>query len=560
MARTDQAKNTLKSARFIRNLSSTAQNISDFVGKTDQDDLYRIQLNNRSTLNLNVVANKKSKAAIQLFALKGAKEKVLKAIGTIPFSDLTAKQAKKYVKILAARGSGKSRKINLDVDAGTYYLRVYQNQGDNRYRLNYAANSSLPTPPGNPPVEPPLTAFPAQTWVRQFGTANNDYAYSTAIDNVGDVYVGGVTTGSGAFNGSGLIAKYKKDGSQEWQRNLSLSGSVAVADVAVDASGNYYVTGARIDGVDSDAFVVKYDSAGNQQWLKTIKNTLFADAASSIFLNGNDVYITGIQRGAPAPLSQGKAFIAKYTTDGNIVNGFGNNGIVEFGNAKTTAASGITVANGSIYITGITDASLTLSNNQIDLTGGDAFVAGFNSINGNLLWNQTLSSGSGTDYARGIAVNGSDLYIVGQTAGALPSGSLPSNTYAGGDADAFLAKYTVTSNSGTLSWVKQVGGTGLDSAQAITIDPTGKIYLTGETNTGLFGTALGGSDAWIAQASSTGSFVSSTQIGTAQDDEAYSIVTDSAGALYVAGQTQGTFSNATSQNQGNYDIWLAKYG
>ena len=88
MARTDQAKNTLKSARFIRNLSSTAQNISDFVGKTDQDDLYRIQLNNRSTLNLNVVANKKSKAAIQLFTLKGAKEKVFKAIGTM-IPDLT---------------------------------------------------------------------------------------------------------------------------------------------------------------------------------------------------------------------------------------------------------------------------------------------------------------------------------------------------------------------------------------------------------------------------------------------------------------------------------------
>ncbi|QYO67502.1 SBBP repeat-containing protein [Leptolyngbya sp. 7M] len=49
------------------------------------------------------------------------------------------------------------------------------------------------------------------------------------------------------------------------------------------------------------------------------------------------------------------------------------------------------------------------------------------------------------------------------------------------------------------------------------------------------------------------------QLGTPQDDEAYAIVTDSSGTLYVSGQTQGTFPTSGSQNQGNYDVWLAKY-
>jgi hypothetical protein len=194
------------------------------------------------------------------------------------------------------------------------------------------------------------------------------------------------------------------------------------------------------------------------------------------------------------------------------------------------------------------------------LAGGDAFVASFDRTTGNVLWNQTLSSGSGTDYARGIAVKGSELYIVGQTAGALPSGTLPANTHAGGESDAFLTKYSLTNNSGALQWTKQIGGSGLDAAQAITIDSAGKLYITGETNTNLFGTAEGGSDAWIAQVDSNGNLVSSTQLGTSQNDEAYGIIADgNSSAFYVVGQTQGTFAAANSQNQGNYDIWLTRY-
>jgi hypothetical protein len=562
MARIDRARNTIRGAKVIRNLTNNSQFFSDSVGKADQDDLYLVRLNGRSTLNLSTTGvGKRSKVAFQLFSLKGAR-KGLQAISRIPFSDLTRQQIKKNLNILATRSSGRTRTITLPLETGTYYLRVYRNQGENRYRLN-ASISPASTPAPSPSPAPPTTPFLSQTWIRQFGTSSNDYAFGTAVDSVGDVYVAGVTTTSAAFNGSGFVAKYKKDGTREWQRSLSLSGTSAVADIEVDASGNYYVVGAKINGLDSDGFIVKYNSAGQEQWSREIKSTLFGfsavDAASSIFLDGTDVYVTGIRQGAPSPFSQGRAFIAKYDSNGNLVNGFGNNGIAEFSKARTTAASGITVANGAVYITGITDATLSLSsNNEVDLSGGDAFVAGFDRVSGNLLWNQTLSSGPATDYARGIAINGSELYIVGQTEGALPSGNLEANVY-GGETDAFIAKYGLSNSGGSLQWTKQLGGTGLDSAQAITIDPSGRIYFTGETNTGLFGTALGGSDAWIAQVNSGGSLVSATQVGTPQDDEAYALATDSSGALYVSGQTQGTFPSTNSQNQGNYDVWLAKY-
>ncbi len=564
MAPIDRAKNTLRTARLIRNLGSKPQRFIDRVGATDQDDLYRVQTR-RSTLNLKLNGiTKQSKIAVQVFSLKGARNGALQAIGRTEFSELNSKQIRQHINFLAQRGSSRTRTLNLSLEAGSYYVRVYRSGGNNRYRLRLSA-----TPPptiGDPAPVPILPAFANSTWLRQFGSSDNDYAFSTAIDNAGSVYLAGVRTTSNALVGSGFVAKYQQDGTLEWQRPLSVSGSTAIADIAVDVAGNYYVAGALINGFNSDGFIAKYNPAGTQEWLQEIKSTsLGIDAVSGIVLdstnNSNNIYVTGIRRGAPAFLgaSQGKAFVAKYTSSGSLVTTFGNNGFAEFGDARTTAGAGIALGNGSLYITGITDANLSIDGSNFDLDEGDAFVAGFDPSTGAPLWNDTLESGAGTDYARSIAVNGSELYIGGQTSGILPAGSLPANSFAGGEADAFFAKYAVTSTSGTRQWVKQFGGTGLDAVQAVTIDPAGKIYLTGETNTGLFGAALGGSDAWIAQADSSGNVVRATQIGTPQDDEAYTLVTDGAGTLYVAGQTQGTFPSSPTQNQGKYDVWLSQY-
>ena len=580
MALVDRAKNSLKAAQVIRNLGNNSGNrlFTDQVGKLDRDDLYRLQVGSSSSLSLNTTG--RNRTVIQLFNLK-QQPKALRTIGQTAFSDLTRQQIRTYVNLLGA-GRANSQPINLTLTAGTYYLRVSQAQGLSRYRFSLTVSDSAspsPSPIPNPspspspgpspvpnPSSPPsfsLPAFQSPTWVRQFGTAQNDYAFGTALGN-SSVYVASVTSPGNAFSGSGVMTQYTQDGAFTVQRNFSVSTSTAVADIVVDDSGNYYLVGAAIDGINSDGFIAKYNSSGQQQWLRTIQSSIFgfsaADAASALFIDDkNNIYVTGIRRGAPSPINQGNAFIAKYASNGSLETAFGNSGIVEFGSAKTTAASGITVANGRVYITGITDATLNLSSsNSVELSGGDVFVASFDRLDGKSIWNQTLSSGSGTDYGRGIAVNGSDLYLVGQTVGALPSGSLAANCYGGGESDAFLAKYTESGESGSLQWTKQFGGAGLDAAQAIAIDPNGKIYLTGETNQSLFGSALGGSDAWIAQADASGNLLNASQIGTAQNDEAYSLIADSTG-LYIAGQTQGSFPAATSSNQGSYDVWLAKY-
>ncbi|NEQ24893.1 MAG: hypothetical protein F6K28_38515, partial [Microcoleus sp. SIO2G3] len=151
---------------------------------------------------------------------------------------------------------------------------------------------------------------------------------------------------------------------------------------------------------------------------------------------------------------------------------------------------------------------------------------------------------------RSIAVTAEGtIYITGQT-----DGTLSGQTSAGGR-DGLVARY---STNGTLVWAKQFGTASLDEGQGIAIAPNGSIYVTGETNAALFGQPFaGGSDAFFAQFAPNGDRLSAQQIGTAQADESYNLTIDSAGNLYVIGQTLGTFPGQSSA--GSYDAWIAKY-
>lgn len=134
---TDRAKNTLKSARILR-LNAAGATLSDAVGRSDPDDLYRVKLNRRSTLNLSLPG--RPKVGLQLLGLKNNLQKTLRAIGRINYEDLSRSQIRKNFRI-AARGSSQ-QSIRKILEAGTYYLRVFPAAGqqNNRYRLRYAAS------------------------------------------------------------------------------------------------------------------------------------------------------------------------------------------------------------------------------------------------------------------------------------------------------------------------------------------------------------------------------------------------------------------------------------
>ena len=80
-------------------------------------------------------------------------------------------------------------------------------------------------------------------WIKLLGGASNDTGNSIAVDSSGNVYVTGYTGSQGAGGNDILITKYNTSGVIQWQRTLGGAGTDAGNSIAVDSSGNVYVTG-----------------------------------------------------------------------------------------------------------------------------------------------------------------------------------------------------------------------------------------------------------------------------------------------------------------------------
>jgi uncharacterized delta-60 repeat protein len=148
-----------------------------------------------------------------------------------------------------------------------------------------------------------------QQWFSSYNGPGNstDEPKSMAIDNSGNIYVTGESTGNLTLRDYCTI-KYDPDGSQSatWPdvgfqtgvRRYNGTGNSYddAASLVVDGSGNVYVTGRSIGyGSNTDYGTLKYNSSGVQQWVSRYTHTSSsADAATSIALDASgNVYVTG---------------------------------------------------------------------------------------------------------------------------------------------------------------------------------------------------------------------------------------------------------------------------
>ena len=82
----------------------------------------------------------------------------------------------------------------------------------------------------------------------------------------------------------------------QWEARLNdpIGNSTDKAsDLALDASGNTYVTGSSFNGTDFDMVTVKYDPDGNEIWRTSYGGTGLDEAAAIVLDGNNDVLITG---------------------------------------------------------------------------------------------------------------------------------------------------------------------------------------------------------------------------------------------------------------------------
>jgi len=113
---------------------------------------------------------------------------------------------------------------------------------------------------------------------QQFGTAGYDGGNAIAVDPFGNYLVAGTTTGALAGPNAGgadaFVAKFDAAGNQLWARQLGSAATDAGTSVTTDASGNVYFAGITDGAIGaanagaSDDFIAKYDSFGNLVWIK----------------------------------------------------------------------------------------------------------------------------------------------------------------------------------------------------------------------------------------------------------------------------------------------------
>ncbi len=170
----------------------------------------------------------------------------------------------------------------------------------------------------------------------------------------------------------------------------------------------------------------------------------------------------------------------------------------------------------------------------------------------------SVYGGVGRDEYRDIvkAPDGT-LVAVGQVQSLMSDGF--GTTY--GDTDALISKFHAT--SGAPLWHKSYGGAGKDFLDGVTVDSTGKIFVSGHTyssNSGVFSTPIAGkNDAVIMSLDSDGSLNWVENFAGANAEHFYKLSTTTDGNIIGVGYTGSTSINGEVIPQnGDFDAFAAK--
>jgi len=348
---------------------------------------------------------------------------------------------------------------------------------------------------------------------------------------------------------------------------LGGSGFDRADGIAVDSSGNVYVTGSTFStdfpvtagafqttrSTGFDVFITKMNPTGTALIYSTYfggnnndsSNDIAVDAAGNAYVIGfsdssNLPTTPGAFRSTPIGSDESDAFTMKLDASGSTLLYSTFLGPI-IGDAIAVDSAG------NAYLTGQANADYPTTPGAFQtVTAGssEAFVTKLNSTGTALIYS-TFLGGSGFDSGSDIAIDpAGNAYVTGTAQAGFPVTPGAFQTSFNGVNDVFVTKLNATGTA--LIYSTFLGGSGTEGSLGIAVNSAGNAYVTGfsgstnfPTTPGAFQTVkAGGQDAFVTELNTSGSaLVYSTYLGGDGDDFGDQVAVDTAGNATVGGLT-----------------------
>lgn len=366
-----------------------------------------------------------------------------------------------------------------------------------------------------------------RVWGTYYGGTGVESAYATTVDGDNNIYAAG---------------------------NTSTGTSTVIA-----TSGAFQTT---ISGA-SDAFLAKFSSAGVRKWATYYGGNSGDGAYGCSSDMGAFIYLCGVTSSSIGISTPGAyqvslsttprdAFLAQFDTTGARIWGTYYGGASSWEDGFSVSANKF----GDVFLAG--DVSTPSSPSSTVLTspgchqpsfggGTDCFLAKFDYL-GNRAWGTYYGGALSDGFTSCSSDRFGNVYLSGK-ASSVTNIATPGafKTTISGTSDAFVAKFD---NLGVRKWGTYFGGSNDEWGRACATDPAGNIFVVGYvggssiglTSLGAHRTTFGGGsyDAFLGKLDSTGVRKWCTYFGNNGADQGLACATDTAGYVYIAGNTTST--------------------
>lgn len=389
-------------------------------------------------------------------------------------------------------------------------------------------------------------------WAIQFGGDDFDEALGLAVDNSGNIYIGGYfysslvdfDPGPGDQNlanagaGDSFVLQLDTDGNLIWVQHIAGTDDEVIYSLALDSDGNAVITGYFSGTTDfnggsgtfeltsaspgvADIFICKLNAGGDLEWAKAV-GTANYEVGWGIATDGlKNVIIVAEVPSGPIDVDPGTGVVDL------IPSGATNTLILKLNESGDFIWAKL--LDGDAMLLGSTVATDQLNNVLV----GGVFEG-----------NPDFDPDAGTNQVSAI-----------------------------GDADAFLLKLQ---EDGSFIWVRSFGLNFYQNLTSVTTDASNNVIATGQFEEDVdfdpgAGTALltpvGGRDLFLLKLDENGDFVWAGQMGgTSGNEFAYDVITDASENIYSTGYFEGLGDfdpSACDFNLvaiDNFDVYIQKVG